>query len=95
MLINAVIYTFPPERADEAAALLHELREASRAEAGCIGYEVARSATEPGAFVLYETWADKAALDRHYETEHFQRLGVNGLRTFAKDRLAHQCSPLP
>jgi quinol monooxygenase YgiN len=94
MLVNAVIYTFPAERADEAAALLHDLREASRAEAGCLGYEVARS-SEPGVFVLYETWADQAALAFHYETEHFQRLGVNGLRTFAQHRLAHQCSPLP
>jgi quinol monooxygenase YgiN len=95
MLVNAVIYTFPAELADEAARLLHELRDASRAEAGCIGYEVARANAEPGVFVLYETWADQAALDAHYAMEHFVRLGVNGLRKIALSRLAHQCSPLP
>jgi len=95
MLVNAVIYTFPAERADEAARLLHDLRDASRTETGCLGYEVARSNTEPGVFVLFETWADQAALDAHYAMEHFQRLGVNGVRTFAQSRVAHQCSPLP
>lgn len=87
MLVNAVMYVFPEERADEAAGLLAELARASRAEAGCLGYEVVRAADEP-AFVLFEKWRDEAALQTHYETDHFQRLGVNGIRTFALNRQA-------
>ena len=93
MLINAVTYTFPRERADEAEALLRELRAASLREPGCKGYEVARG--EDGTtFVLYETYTDQAALDSHLATEHFGRLGANGFRTFAISRTAVKGSPV-
>lgn len=93
MLINAVTYTFPRERADEAEAMLRELRAASLREPGCAGYDVARG--EDGTtFVLYEQWRDQAALDEHYDTEHFQRLGVNGFRTFASSRTAVRGAPV-
>jgi quinol monooxygenase YgiN len=89
VLINAVIYTFPPERADEAAALFAELAAASRAEAGCISYEVARGSGDDAAtFALFEKWRDAAALDEHYATDAFQSLGVHGIRTFATSRTA-------
>lgn len=89
MLINVVRYEFPKERADEVARLLAELRIWSLAEAGCYGFEVCRGDSEaPGTFMLYEKWADQAALDQHYATEHFQRLGVNGVRPLALSRSA-------
>lgn len=94
MLINAVIYTFPAERAEEAAGVLRSLRDASRAEAGCIAFDVARSTDDPNTFVLYEEWRDQAALDFHYKTEHFERFGVNGVRKLASNRLGHRCLPL-
>ena len=91
MLVNAVIYTFPADRADEAEKLLVELRDASRTEAGCVSFEVARGNDDPAVFMLYEVWRDQAALDTHYEEEHFQRLGINGVRLLAKDRIGHRC----
>ncbi|MGD1066138.1 MAG: putative quinol monooxygenase [Vulcanimicrobiaceae bacterium] len=94
MLINAVTYTFPAARADEAERLFSELAVASRAEAGCSGYLVARGIADPTMFVLYETWADQAALDLHYQTEHFQRLGVNGIRPIAASRVAMLGAPV-
>ncbi|GAC1545428.1 MAG: hypothetical protein NVS2B17_27750 [Candidatus Velthaea sp.] len=95
MLINAVTYSFPAEHAATAARMFAQWREASRKEAGCIGFEVARSNDDAGVFVLYETWVDQAALDAHYITEHFQKLGVNGIRPIAESRVAHKCTPLP
>ncbi len=95
MLINAVMYQFPEERADEAARLLAELRAASLREEGCIGFEVMRGdAGQPGSFVLYETWRDQAALDEHFGTAHFERLGKNGIRTFATGRQAVKGTPI-
>jgi quinol monooxygenase YgiN len=89
MLVNAVIYTIPDDKADEAEDFLRELAAASRAEDGCLGYEVARG-NEPdrGTFVLFEKWRDQAALDVHMQEEHFQRLGVNGFRPLATGRQA-------
>ena len=95
MLVNAVTYTFPDERADEAERLLRELRTASLREDGCAGFEVARgNDPDRSTFVLFETWRDQAALDAHYETEHFQRLGANGIRTFAASRQAVKATPV-
>jgi quinol monooxygenase YgiN len=94
MLVNAVIYTFPADDAEEAARTLRSLRDSSRAEMGCITFDVSRSIDDPNAFVLYEEWRDQAALDEHYATEHFQTFGVNGIRTLASARLAHRCVPL-
>jgi len=89
MLINAVIYTVPEDKADQAEAFLRELAVASRAEEGCLGYEVARgNAPDRGTFVLFEKWTDQAALDAHMQHEHFQRLGVNGFRPLATSRQA-------
>jgi quinol monooxygenase YgiN len=87
MLVNAVLYTIPAEKADEVTTILRELAAASRAEPGCLGFETARG--EDGTtFVLYEKWRDQAALDGHYASEHFVRLGANGLRVLATHRQA-------
>jgi quinol monooxygenase YgiN len=94
MLVNAVIYTFPADKADEAARTLRNLRDASRAEAGCLTFDVSRSLEDANAFVLYEEWRDQAALDEHYKTEHFVTYGINGIRSLASSRLAHRCVPL-
>jgi|HubBroStandDraft_1064217.scaffolds.fasta_scaffold09790_2 quinol monooxygenase YgiN len=94
MLINAVTYTFPAERADEAQRLFEQLAAASRAEPGCRGYLVARGIADPTTFVLYETWDDQAALDVHYATEHFERLAVKGIRPMMASRVAVLATPL-
>lgn len=93
MLINAVTYTVPKEHADETERMLRELRAASLAEPGCAGYEVARG-DDGVTFVLYESWRDQAALEAHYATEHFQRLGMNGIRKLAQDRRAIRGRPV-
>jgi quinol monooxygenase YgiN len=89
MLVNAVTYTFPEERADEVERLLRELGAASRRESGCAGFDVCRGdADNAGTFVLFEKWRDQAALDAHYATEHFKRLGADGIRPLASSRHA-------
>jgi quinol monooxygenase YgiN len=89
MLVNAVIYTFPEDRAEEAKRILTELRDLSRKEEGCIAFDVARAIDNANVFILHELWKDKAALDLHYTTEHFTRLGVNGIRTLAQERIGY------
>jgi quinol monooxygenase YgiN len=94
MLVNCVIYTFPAEKAEEAAKVLVPLRDGSRAEPGCITFDVSRSTEDPNVFVLYEEWRDQAALDIHYKTEHFEKYGINGVRALASNRIGHRCRPL-
>jgi quinol monooxygenase YgiN len=94
MLVNAVVYTFPADKAEEAARVLRALRDASRAEPGCVTFDVSRGSDDANVFVLYEEWRDQAALDEHYQTEHFQKFGINGIRALSTNRLAHRCVPL-
>ena len=42
----------------------------TRAEAGCVCYDLHESNTEPGLFVFYETWKAEADLDAHFQTGH-------------------------
>ena len=53
------------------ADALSELAGPSRAEAGCVQYDVCRSRENPGALIVLEEWESQAALDAHMETPHF------------------------
>jgi quinol monooxygenase YgiN len=94
MLVQTVVYTLPADKAEEAARTLRSLRDASRGEAGCLTFDVSRSTDDANVFVLYEEWKDKAALDFHYETEHFKKYGINGIRVLASNRTAYHSVPL-
>lgn len=67
-----VVATIPirPDAAETARPHLLELAEATRAEEGCLSYELAESAAVPGTFVTVERWRDQADLDAHLRTPH-------------------------
>jgi (4S)-4-hydroxy-5-phosphonooxypentane-2,3-dione isomerase len=94
VLIQSIVYTFAPEDADKAETMLRELRDLSRKEEGIVTFDVARSKEKPNVFVLWEEYKDQAAIDSHLTTEHFKRLGINGIRILAKQRVAEVAIPL-
>lgn len=94
MLIQSIHYTFAPDDADKAEAILRELRDASRKEDGVITFAVARSEENPNVFALWEEYRDKAALDAHIATEHFKRLAINGVRQLARQRIGETVFPI-
>lgn len=94
MLIQAIRFTFSPEDGDKVEAIFRELRDASRAEAGVIGFDVGQSQEQPNVFGLWEVYRDRAALDFHKATEHYQRLVINGIRPLVKERSADILSPI-
>ena len=51
---------------------LQRLVAPTRAEAGCITYDLHRSQTDPALFMFYENWKSQADLDAHFETRHFK-----------------------
>jgi quinol monooxygenase YgiN len=64
---------------ENAIALVRELAEETRKEPGNELYIPCRAAEDPRSLLLYEQYADQAALEAHGTSEHFQRLAVNGL----------------
>ncbi|HXF56226.1 MAG TPA: putative quinol monooxygenase [Actinomycetota bacterium] len=68
-------YRVKPGQAEAVQEALRWMAEAVREqEPSCLLYRVARSLEDPGVFVLYEEYADEAALLAHRETPHFRRL---------------------
>jgi len=59
-----------PEAAGEVRAVLSGLVAPTRAEAGCLGYELLQNTSDPTDFTFVEEWEDDAALDAHLATEH-------------------------
>ena len=94
MLIQSIHFTFAPEDADTAEAMLRELRESSREEEGVIGFDVARSRDKPNVFALWEQYRDRAAFDAHVATDHYKRLVLDGLRPLAQQRDGEIVFPL-
>ncbi len=56
------------EKADEVRALLVPYAEKSAKEPGCLKYVLMEVIAEPGRFLTYERWTNKAALDAHMVT---------------------------
>ena len=55
------------------AALVDRHARNSRAENGCLAFEVCQDPDDPARFVLYEVYQDEAAHRRHLEQASYQR----------------------
>ncbi|WP_439887473.1 putative quinol monooxygenase [Pseudomonas sp. MBLB4123] len=58
-------------QADTVEAGLRLLVAASRAEAGCLQYDLHRHRDNPRVFVMLEQWHDAAALAAHQRSAHY------------------------
>lgn len=54
----------------DVPAMLTKLAEASRAEAGCLQFDVTQHTARANHFTVVEVWADQQALDRHAAAPH-------------------------
>jgi quinol monooxygenase YgiN len=62
------------EKADEVRALLVPYAEKSAKEPGCLKYVLMEVIAEPGRFLTYERWTNKAALDAHMVTPDIKEI---------------------
>lgn len=59
-----------PGKEDELRRALLTLIEPTRAEDGCVQYDLHVHATDAGRFVFYENWTSREHLDRHLASPH-------------------------
>jgi quinol monooxygenase YgiN len=83
-----------PDNVEEVRTVLADLVRASRAEPGCVSYELNESATAPGTFVAIESWRSAEDLAEHSKSQH-----VRAALAEVGDRLAaapavHPLSPV-
>jgi quinol monooxygenase YgiN len=64
-----------PGSADALRDLLVPFVAKARAEPGCQHYTLLEVQSEPGRFLTYEIWTDRAALDAHMTTPQIKALG--------------------
>ena len=58
------------EKADQVRGILAGLVEPTRAETGCIGYELLQNKADLTDFTFVEEWTNDAAIDLHMRTPH-------------------------
>jgi quinol monooxygenase YgiN len=56
----------------ELGRRLSALVEPTRLEPGCIDYQLHRSNSDPGLWVLYENWRSQADLDLHFQMPYLR-----------------------
>lgn len=64
MIIGRFAVQCRPDRTEEMAAAIAAVQAPSLALPGVVHFDVARSLTDPDAFVVTEVFEDRAALDR-------------------------------
>jgi quinol monooxygenase YgiN len=72
-----------PDALDEVLRLSLEHVHRSRAEPGCLLHSVHRDVEDPNRLVFIEHWADRAALDAHFQVPASGAFvtGLRGLTT--------------
>jgi quinol monooxygenase YgiN len=75
----AVKWTIKDGDMDAVLAALKPLTEASRAEPGCLQYDVHRDPENPNVLFLYEQYENEAAFRAHADSEHFKTHGLNDI----------------
>ena len=73
--------------------LLAEHARRSRAEPGCLRFELFQSNLDPHAFFIVEAWESQAALDVHREAEAFVTIYAPQVLPLV-DRGAHLVTPI-
>lgn len=87
-------YRAAPGREDQVTAAVTEMVSATRAEQGCLEYQAQRDPDQPGRVLLYERYADQAALDAHRASAHFQQLVLGTIVPAVTDRTVTVLEPV-
>lgn len=74
MIILVAALSAKPGKESELEAVLTAIIPKVEAEEGTLQYVLHRSANDPGKFLFYEKYADKAALDFHGSTPYLKEL---------------------
>ena len=79
MISFTVRLTFEEGDRDAVAEFLRQLIAPSRQEPGCVSYIPHFVEGEPATVLIYEQYADEAALEQHRSSPHFRQYAAGGL----------------
>jgi quinol monooxygenase YgiN len=87
MISFTVRLTFEEGTRESIAESLRHLTQGSRQEPGCINYIAHFVEDERATVLIYEQYADEAALEHHRNSPHFQQYAAEGLYKLRHTRL--------
>jgi quinol monooxygenase YgiN len=62
--------TAQTDKVDSLRGLLRGLLQPTRAEEGCISYELLQNTVDPTDFTFVEEWTSREALEGHFQSDH-------------------------
>jgi quinol monooxygenase YgiN len=74
--------TARPDTVDQTREALLRLIESTRAEEGCVMYELMQNNGDATDFTFVEEWTDDESLDKHLESEHIRDLQSRAAELF-------------
>jgi quinol monooxygenase YgiN len=77
LILHAKVHVKPEKRA-EFLQLVQPLIVASNQETGVIAYSCYEDVANPNTFLFYEEYVDQAAIDHHFQTDHFKQWRAAG-----------------
>lgn len=71
-ITKRVTFIAKPDGIEKMKELLSSMVKPSKAEDGCLFYEIFQYKDRPEKFMAVETWRDNKALDGHKASEHYK-----------------------
>jgi len=71
-LTIVAIFEANPGREEELSHALRALVAPTRAEPGCLNYDLHRDLVTPGRFLFYENWETRHDWEAHMESDHLR-----------------------
>lgn len=91
--LNVVLTVKDESRVEDVAGYLAKAGRLSRAEPGCLSFEVCHSQSDPRVFILCERWESEQALDDHRQREAYTTIYQPHVLPLV-DRVPHPCQIL-
>src|SRR3954452_510783 len=81
ILYISALFRARPGKETELGEALKGLQAPTRAEPGCLTYDLHQAADDPARLLMFETWENQAAINAHMTSPHVQKFvpRVDGL----------------
>jgi quinol monooxygenase YgiN len=94
MLSFTVRLRFDQDEFENVSEMLRHLTAASRKEPGCVTYVPHWVEGDNTTVLIYEQYADEAALEHHRGTPHFAQYAIGGFYQIMKERQVENLTAL-
>ena len=93
MVVKQVTFIAESGHEEPLRILLRDMVQPSRAEQGCLRYDIYEMSKIPGHFVVVEAWENEEALEGHRHSEHYLYYKAN-YEVHTAEKYSQELTPL-